>query len=155
MKEQIIKLVDDFIKSSELIKKTDSKKEIRIFNDKRVFEIFSNSEKEITLTPFNDYTYDVLYNFLYSLNEWLKENDIEELDDLNMFLDEEYINYDEFIYNYSFIEYLEQYYIEIEECMKENKEVSLSDAINMHYQELQQNLFYEYLENIISYFNNN
>jgi hypothetical protein len=154
MKEQIKQTIEEFLKSSELIKINSTEKERRIFNDNRVFQIFSNSEKEITLTPFNDYTYEILYTFLYSLNEWLKSNEINEINDLNNFLDEnfDYIVYDELIYNYQYIEYLNQYFTEINDYMQDNLIYSMIDAINLHYQELQQNLFYEYLQNIISYF---
>jgi len=81
-KNKIISYIEDLNKS-EVIKINDSDKTRRIFkqNDK-VFKIFGTEEKGV-LNPFNDYTYEWLNDFLYSVVDLLGYEDFDDFDELS------------------------------------------------------------------------
>jgi len=81
-KKEVISYVEDLNKT-EVIKIQDSEKTRRIFKQsKEVFDIFGSEDKGV-LTPFNDYTYEWLNSFLYSVVDLLGYEEFETFDELS------------------------------------------------------------------------
>lgn len=81
-KIEIIKYIEDLNKS-EVIKIQNSDKTRRIFKQSNeVFNIFGSEDKGV-LNPFNDYTYEWLNSFLYSVIDLLKYKDFETFEEMS------------------------------------------------------------------------
>jgi len=72
--KQILKDLERLNKT-EVIKVDNSNEERLIFKDEETFKIFSNSQDERGLNPFNDYSYNWLSCFLEDLTNQIKEED--------------------------------------------------------------------------------
>ena len=80
-KEEIIKYLKH-LNEYERIKIDGTDKERLIFKNRdEVFKIFGGEEKEV-LTPFNDYTYEWLNSFLYSVIDFINYTNFNNLEEL-------------------------------------------------------------------------
>ena len=81
-KEEVIKYLNH-LNEYERIKINGIDKERLVFKNRdEVFNIFGKEEKEI-LSPFNDYTYEWLNSFLYSVIDYIGYSDFDNFDELN------------------------------------------------------------------------
>lgn len=80
-KNKIVAYIEDLNKT-EVIKITNSDKTRRIFKQSdKVFNIFGGENK--VLEPFNDYTYEWLNSFLYSVVDFINSEDFDDFDELS------------------------------------------------------------------------
>jgi len=80
-KEKIIKYLNE-LNDTKTIKINGRDRKRRLFNDKRVFEIYG-AEKNEVLSPFNDYTYEWLNSFFYQVIDHINASDAEDYEELS------------------------------------------------------------------------
>ena len=86
-KNKVISYIEDLNKT-EVIKIHDSDKTRRIFKQSdEVFKIFGSEDKGV-LNPFNDYTYEWLNSFLYSVCDFIGYDNFDDFDELSEHISE-------------------------------------------------------------------
>jgi len=159
--KQILKDIEA-LNQIDFIKVDGTDKDRVIFKNEEVFKIFSDSNNEEGLNPFNDYSYKWLNSFLSDLTNNANENqDISEIistfeDNLNDFIDSEVS-----IYNHDLLKWLRDsltnyYYMEevVQEGLIDLKNYDFIKHLQIAQYKAIENAYFSFLSSLKTYLNN-